>query len=102
VNIENKDKIKAQVVQICHSENCIVVTMRGRFEEKINQDLITSCFLYYFSKKEKEKIERIISLNEDIVVYRHRIASTEAWEFKYLVNEKVGEYLILTSGYHVN
>lgn len=101
MNIRNKDKIKAKIVQICHSENCIIVTMRGRFEEKISQDLTTSCFLYYFSKEEKEKIERIVSLNEDILVYRHRIALTEAWEFKYLVNEKVGDYLILASGYHV-
>lgn len=101
MNTKNKDKVKAQIVQICHSENCIVVRMRGRFDEKINRDLTTSCFLYYFSKEEKEKIERIVSLNEDIFVYRHRIASTEAWEFKYLVNEKVGDYLVLTSGYHV-
>lgn len=100
MDIKNKDKIKAQVVHICHSKNCIVVDIRGRFNEKINQDLITSCFLYYFSEEEKEKIERIVSLNEDILVYRHKIASTETWEFKYLVNEKIGDYLVLVSGYH--
>lgn len=97
--LKSKDKVEATVISVVWSEGVVFVGLEGKFDEHSDKEIKTNCHLFYTNEKESDKIDKIVSRDSKVIVYRKRIKDTKAWTFDYIVNPEVGDFLSLMSGY---